>query len=600
MTIKAKITLALAFLFAIMLLLGGVGAYYLNRLAADSQAILTDNYESLEYTSNMQKALIGLSAKPDTETLGTFEGNLKLQEANVTEVGEGEATQAVRRAFTQLQKTPQDSFIVSRLWAGLFRIDDVNRQAIIRKNDVAKQTARDALVWLAVVGTLSFLVVFSMLFSFPGYIANPLHELTQGIRQVASRNFEERLHFKSSDEFGELARSFNGMAQKLDEYEHSNLARILFEKKRIDTLIQVMSDGIIGLDQNRYILFVNRVASRLLGLGEAELLGRYAPDVAARNDLMRSLIQDVMQNSPPTNAGDSNLLKIFDEGKESYFIRQTQVVDVSRTGDEQAVRAGYVIVLKNVTSYKELDLAKTNFIATVSHELKTPLSSIKMSLKLLDDQRIGELNDEQRQLVGNVRDDADRLLKLTGELLNMAQVESGQIQLNIRPVAPADLVRYATQALRTQAEQKAVDLMSNVPDNLPLVEADPDKTSWVLVNFLSNAIRHSPDNGRVDISVTAIDRQVEFRVRDHGPGIRPEHRDRVFDRYFRAATVPFSGSNGYPASAVANPTSSGTGLGLAISKEFIQTMNGQVGLDTTVTDGAAFWFRLPVTGQTVV
>ncbi|CCG99213.1 PAS/PAC sensor signal transduction histidine kinase [Fibrella aestuarina BUZ 2] len=600
MTIKAKITLALAFLFAIMLLLGGVGAYYLNRLAADSQAILTDNYESLDYTSNMQKALVGLRARLDTEALGTFDDNLKRQEANVTEVGEGEATQAVRRAFNQLRQMPQDSVVVGRLWAGLFRIDDVNRQAIIRKNDVAKQTARDALVWLAVVGTLSFLVVFSMLFSFPGYIASPLRELTQGIRQVASRNFEERLHVKSSDEFGELARSFNSMAQKLDEYEHSNLARILFEKKRIDTLIQVMSDGIIGLDQNRYILFVNRVASRLLGLSEADLLAQYAPDVAARNDLMRSLIQDVMTTGAAAKDGDSTLLKIYDEGKESYFIRQTQVVDVSRTGDEQAVRAGYVIVLKNVTSYKELDLAKTNFIATVSHELKTPLSSIKMSLKLLDDQRVGELNDEQRQLVGNVRDDADRLLKLTGELLNMAQVESGQIELAIRPVAPADLVRYATQALRTQAEQRAIELVSNVPGNLPLVEADPDKTSWVLVNFLSNAIRHSPDNGRVDISATPIGQQVEFRVRDHGPGIRPEHRDRVFDRYFRAASVPFSGSSGYPASAMANPSSSGTGLGLAISKEFIQTMNGQVGLDTSVTDGAAFWFRLPVAGQTVV
>lgn len=603
MTIRRKLTLALSFLFAIILLLTGLGAYYLNRLADDSQAILIDNYESLEYADNMQRALVLLTQKTDTlEVLSSFEQSLAKQEANVTEVGEQEATATLRRSFNQFRQGNRDATVTARIWQSLFRISDLNRQATVRKNEVAKETAREALVWLAVVGTLSFLVVLSFIVSFPAYIARPLGELTQGIRQVTSRNFEERLHVRSSDEFGELARSFNRMAQKLDEYEHSNLARILFEKKRIDTLIQIMSDGIIGLDQNRYILFVNQVASRLLGLNESELLGKYAPDIAAtdagNNDLMRSLIQDVMQpNSLTTSAGDGranspepNLLKIYDEGKESYFIRQTQLVDVTRTGDEQAVRAGYVIVLKNVTSYKELDLAKTNFIATVSHELKTPLSSIKMSLKLLNDGRVGTLNTEQHDLLENVRADADRLLKLTGELLDMAQVESGQIQLNIHPVAPADIIGYATQALRTQAEQKGVDLAVGIPGALPMVEADPDKTSWVLVNFLSNAIRHSSDGNRVAISATLADKQVEFRVRDYGPGIRPEHRDRVFDRYFRAATIPFSGSGG----SVENPASSGTGLGLAISKEFIQSMNGQIGLDTTVNDGAAFWFRLPV------
>ena len=577
-------------MFAILIAIGGLAAYYLNQLSNDSQAILRDNYESLEYASNMQKALADLR---DPDALADFEANLKKEEANITEPGERGVVVAIRREFARTRKNPADTATLARLRLHLFTLDDINRQATFRKNNVAKQTAKDALLWLASVGTLCFLILFSFIVSFPGYIANPLRELTQGIRQVASRNFEERLHFRSSDEFGELAQSFNSMAQKLDEYEHSNLASVLFEKRRIDTLIQIMNEGIIGLDENRRILFANPVACRLLGVKDTDIVGHYAPDVATSNDLMRTLIQDVMASQTP--APENTVLKIYDpnpadspsgngsaenRGKESYFNRRTHTVAVTRTGEAQAQLAGYVIVLENITSYKELDLAKTNFIATVSHELKTPLSSLKMSLQLLDDTRVGLLNDEQHQLLGNIRADADRLLGLTGELLNMAQVESGQIQLNLQPVAPTDIVRYATDALRIQAEQKNIALKLNLSPTLPPVMADPDKASWVLINFLSNALRHSPADASIDISVAVYEKSVEFRVRDHGAGIRPEHRDRVFDRYFKAP-----GRNGQ---------ASGTGLGLAISSEFIHSMYGQIGLDTTVTDGAAFYFRLPV------
>ena len=595
MTLKAKISSALAFLFAIILLLGGLGAYYLTQLADDSQAILQDNYISLEYVGNMQRALADLRNQPNPRSrdalsgfetnLKKFEINLKKQEANVTEAGEQEAAASVRRAFDRLGAGEStDSATIGRIEQALFQIDNLNRQAIVRKNEVAKQTAKDALLYLAAVGTLCVLILLSFIVNFPGYIANPLRELTRGIKQVASRNFEERLHFRSSDEFGELARSFNSMAQKLDEYEHSNLAQVLFEKRRIDTLVQIMSEGIIGLDENRRILFANPVACRLLGVSESQLTGKYAPDVAASNDLMRTLILPLMDGSTPTT-GNSALLKIYDEGRESYFNKRIHTVDVTRTGEEQPQLAGYVIVLENITTYKELDLAKTNFIATVSHELKTPLSSIKMSLKLLDDNRVGVLNVEQKQLVGNVRDDADRLLNLTSELLNMTQVESGQIQLNLQPVAPVEIVNYAVNALRTQADQKRLRINLNMPADLPPVQADPDKASWVLINFLSNAVRHSPDDARIDVSARQVDSWVEFRVRDHGAGIRPEHQSRVFDRYFKAAAVGQSYGNGQ---------SSGTGLGLAISSEFIKSMNGQISLDTSVTDGAAFYFRLAV------
>ncbi|MBD2703719.1 HAMP domain-containing protein [Spirosoma sp. BT702] len=589
MTLKSKISLSLTFLFSIILLLGGLGVYYLNRLSDDSQAILKDNYISVEFTANMQKAL---TTPNDRDALTDFEENLTKQERNITEVGEEKITRMIRRDFDRLRINNRDSLTISRIQQNLFALDELNREAIVRKSETAKQTADDALLWLTVVATLCVLIVFSFVVNIPSYIANPVRELTRGIKQIASRNFEQRLHFKSSDEFGELARSFNSMAQKLDEYEHSNLARVLFAKKRIDTLVQIMIDGIIGLDEKRRILFVNPVASRLLGVSEAQLIGKYAPDVASTNDLMRTLIQDIMldeDDEPFINTQRSDtpatLLKIYDpgmsgQGKESYYTKQIQSVDVTPTGEQQSVQAGYVIVLQNITAYKELDLAKTNFIATVSHELKTPISAIKMSLTLLANERVGTLNEEQQQLAKSIRENADRLLSITGELTNMAQVESGQIQLQVQAVLPNDLIQTATNALRTQAEQKNIRFNVALPNNLPPVKADPDKASWVLINFLSNAIRHSPDDSQIDISAQQDDAQVEFSVRDFGPGLRPEHRERVFERYFRAPGL--------------NGQLSGTGLGLAISKEFIQSMGGEVGLHNDATPGASFFFRLNV------
>lgn len=592
MTLKTKVSLSLVFLFSIILMLGGLGAFYLNQLAEDSKAILKDNYISLEFVSNMQKALTTLD---DPDALADFESNLKKQEANLTEIGEAQATSAVRREFTRLRGGASDIATINRIRQHLFAIDELNRQAIVRKSKTAEQTAKDALLWLGSIGTFCFLIVFSFVINIPSYIAGPLRELTWGIKQITSRNFEERLHFRSSDEFGELASSFNSMAQKLNEYEHSNLARVLFEKKRIDTLVEIMSEGIIGLDEKRRILFINPVAERLLGVERKQLIGKYAPDVATSNDLLRSLIQDIMADQEalpsasttgllPLETG-SNLLKIFDpglngKGKESYFTKEIHAVEVTPTGETQTVQAGYVIMLLNITSYKELDLAKTNFIATVSHELKTPISAIKMSLKLLSDKRLGTLNSEQQEMITHAEENTDRLLRLTGELLNMTQVESGQIQLQIRASNSAALVRVATSALKTQAEHKQIQFTLNLPADLPDVKADPDKASWVLINFLSNAIRHSPEQSTIDITVQQLGDQVEFTVRDYGPGLREEHRERVFERYFKAPGL--------------NGPFSGTGLGLAISKEFIQSMGGQIGLHPNVVPGAAFYFRLAI------
>lgn len=562
MKLKTKLRLALTFLFAVILLLGTLGAWYLKKLSNEAQEILKDNYISLEYVRNMRNVIDEHAWKSEDFTL--FEKNLVKQEQNSTEIGEAETTQQLRSHFNAFHRH-QDSSRIQLINQQLAKLTDVNMQAIVRKNEQVKKTADEVYSYMVLIATVCALVAFSFIINFPNTIAEPIQQLTEGLREIARKNYESRLVVERSDELGEMIRAFNQMAHKLDEYEHSSLARVLFEKRRTETIINQMNDAIVGLDENNHLLFINSVGSEMLGLDASQITGKYAPDVALKNDLLRTLLNDETSSKP---------LKIFANERESYFTKE--VLDV-QNGEQ---RIGRVIILKNITPFHELDQAKTNFIATISHELKTPISGIKMSLKLLANQRIGELNDEQKNLLNHIQEDSQRLLTITGELLDMSQVETGNIQLNFRNVAPQEIVEMATGALRFAAEQKHIELLSNLPSSLPAIQADSDKTTWVLMNFLSNAIRYSPEKSIIEISVKNNQKYVEFSVKDVGKGIESKYQQRIFDRYFQ---VPTNGQ-----------TKSGTGLGLAISKEFIEAQKGQIGVESEPGSGSRFWFQLPV------
>lgn len=559
MTLKTKLSLGLSFLFVVILVFGTLGLYYINRLGDDSARVLKNNHESLVYANDMQKALEAIPG--DGEAIKTFESSLKKQEANITEPGEKEATEALRKDFTELQANPHDSSNYPQLRQSLQLINAVNQDAILHKNEVAQKTASDARLWLTLIFSLLLIVTITFIYNFPSVISSPVQKLRDGIREIANKNYDKRIYLEQKDEFGELADAFNTMAERLDEYENSNLAQLRFEKSRIETIINQMKDGIIGLDTKKNILFLNAVAERLIGIKESAIIGKYAPDIALTNDLVRTLLQDDKKKE----------LKIFADNKESFFAKD--VLEVTNNGTQ----VGQVIVLKNITPFHELNEAKTNFIATVSHELKTPISSIKMSAQLLADNRVGKLDTEQTELVKGIADDAERLLKITSELLNMSQVETGNIQLKLQQVPPRMIVEEAMQAVYFKAQQKQLTLKTVIPENIPSVNADIEKTSWVLINFLTNAIKYSPEASVIEIEVSKKDNKVEFAVTDHGRGIEAAYLPRIFDRYFKVPGTTEHNS---------------TGLGLAISREFIEAQGGEISVQSEIASGSRFAFVL--------
>ena len=203
-----------------------------------------------------------------------------------------------------------------------------------------------------------------------------------------------------------------------------------------------------------------------------------------------------------------------------------------------------------------------------------------MSLKLLSDERVGNMNEEQSQLLTHIKEDSDRLLKITSELLDLSQVETGNLKLTFAITKPEDIVQYAIDAVKFQAEQKSIKLELNCDKNLPKVNADIQKTAWVLVNFLSNALRYSSEKSTVKIDVFQQDKFVQFSVQDFGKGIDEKYQKRLFERYFQ---VPTDGQN-----------KSGSGLGLAISKDFIEAEDGKIGVQSAIGEGSKFYFNLPI------
>jgi PAS domain S-box-containing protein len=575
MKIKTKLNLGVGLLFLMIIILSLVAAFYIFSIKKDTENILKANYNTLEYSRNMLLSLDEINIDEE-KAIVVFKTNLRKQIANITEIGEDKVTYNLQKSFDFLKKNRTDEAAKSQIRQDIFEIMKLNMLAIKVKSDIAKHTAETANLWIAITGTLCFLIAFNLLVNLPNNIANPIKELTGSIKEIANKNYTERVHFMNHNEYGDLAKSFNTMAQKLEEYSNSNLHKLSFEKKRLETLINNMHDPIIGLDNEGLVLFANDEALKIMALKSEEVIGKLASSLALTNDLMRSLIIKELETDVKNSGQKSLPMKIFADGKESYFEKETVTITVQPTGEDQTITIGDVIILRNITVFKELDFAKTNFIATVSHELKTPIASIKMSLQLLEKSETGIINNDQKQLIQGIKEDSQRLLKITGELLELSQLETGNIQLNMAKTNPYEIVNYAVEAIKVQAEQKQIELRIEAEHNLSEVKADSEKTAWVLINFLTNAIRYSSENSSITVQMKKENNQVVFQVIDTGKGIDSRYKTKIFDKYFQ---VPGSHK-------------SGTGLGLAISKEFIEAQGGTIGIESELGLGSTFYFKL--------
>lgn len=575
MKIKTKLNLGIGLLLFLLILMAFLSVKQIDELSKASENIIKDNKETIVFSANMLQLLT--SYRADEQWFEQFELYLKKQKSNITERGEEELTKKLSEHFQRLHDNPHETQPIQQLEKILFEIVTINLQAIESKNSIASNTALRSVVLISILSFFSVVIALVLFIKLPSNISNPINELIISIKRIAANDYSQRVNFEGHSELGELATAFNTMATKLNEYDKSNVARLLTEKRINETLINKIPYPIIGFDKHLKIFVVNEEFLHISELHFDELIGKNMLEIATINQLFSQLLITGGLTAENLKDVDSNAhIHIAHHGKEAYYEKEIQ--EIVYTTQEENIRnvLGYYIILKNVTRYMELDIAKTNFIATISHELKTPISSIKLGLQLLENEKTGKLNAEQLDLIKSCEDDTNKLLKIISELLNSTQAETGKIQLNILAADIREVLHFSITSNKVIAQQKGIRFDIDLPEQLSAVQADKDKSIWVLSNLISNAIRYSPENSDVKISVTQNNNQMAISVTDFGPGIEPEYQEKVFDRYFR----------------IPGTKQEGTGLGLAICKEFMEAQGGEITLDSRFGKGSTFTIKL--------
>jgi len=379
----------------------------------------------------------------------------------------------------------------------------------------------------------------------------------------------------NDDELPIIIGPFNAMNVNLSNLTNRSPDPVLFQNQMMYRIIEQMQEPIIGLNEMQEIWFVNTAAESLLNL-KKNISGRPAEKFTPAKDLIKLMVE----------ANLSNSFKMMLNEKEVYFQVESQEITIpdehsqlKNAGGATAGIAGRVYKLRNITAVKERDKLKTNLIAAVTHELKTPICSMKLCLELLERMQIGPVNKERTELMEHFKSSCERLLKIIHELIDLSKMETGNIHLAPVLLDPIEIVNYATSAVKFMAQQKKIQIQVNGLSIQAKVRADMEKTAWVLVNFLSNALRYSSENSKVTIKLQEKENQIIFAVRDFGKGISEIYQNRLFESYFQ---VPGDRLNEH-----------GSGLGLTISKYLVEAQQGNIWIQSAIGKGSTFYFSLP-------
>ncbi len=591
MNLKTKITLGFVAMLALLLSLGGYAFYTVQRLDRSSRNVLKDNFYSVELGQQMLRALDRMALDPGAaQGLPQFRRSLTREAGNITEAGERELVDSLTQSQADFQRLLDAGApaagrapLLATLRGQTYRMVALNTAALTRKNEQAnRQTAR-AGEYLALFAVVSLLLGLMFVLSVPEAAVGPLRKLTNSLEHAADQDFTATIPVDGKDEYGRVATAFNRMLVQLQQFRASTMAELLHERNRTASIVSGLDEGLLLLDEDRRIVLANPVACALLSRPPAQLVGQLAPDVARDNDLLREILRPLAAEAAQREqaVADAPLLRIAQRGEEAFYRLAMQELVSFNEARQKTEFVGQIITLRNVSDYKKLDQVKSNFLATVSHELKTPLSSIGLNAKLLQDERLPA--DERQRITGHIRQETQRLQRMVSELLDVSRLDAGAgIQLDLHPTSLADVVRFATATVEAQLRDRQIGLDLQLPAELPLVRADVEKTTWVLINLLANAIRYAPSGEPLTVRAAVAGAFVQVSVQDRGPGIAAENHDRIFQRF---AQIP--DKSGYRG---------GSGLGLSIAREFITTQGGRLWVESELGSGSTFAFTLPVAG----
>ncbi len=612
MSLRQRILLALIPLLLLPAVLGAVGMVLLYRLGYRSDAILRENYDSVRamyqldlnlerIDTSFQFALLNQEHEA-REAYKTnwkeFETHFQTEQKNITILPEEQQLVAELEGLKTKYREQGDQFY--RLdpkdpkRRKLYREDPgslhqqfenirtvardilhLNQEHMEQANRDAQETARLSVLRLGIgllAGALfAGLAAWGLLHS----VVPPVEALTRAARAASEGRLGSAVPETGTAEMGELTRAFNDLLVRLRDYRHSSSERLLRSQQTSQATIDSFPDPVVVVDPEGRVDLANPAARSLLGV--VPLKG---PDPAALPwqppESLRQPLFDALREQKVSCAetfAEAVTLRLGE-------VERTFLPQVRPIRDPYGGTLGAAVVLTDVTRFRLLDQLKSDLVATVSHELKTPLTSLRLGLHLLLEETIGPLTPKQTELLLDARENAERLRTMVEQLLALARLEDGRQAVHTQATAAAALLRAAADQAAPRAEGKHLTLTVSEADHLPPVAADPVRIGQALNNLLDNAVAYTEPGGKVTLSAAlGPGDTVRLTVADSGRGIPPQYLPHIFEKFFR---VP--GDD--------RPT--GTGLGLAIVREIVTAHGGRAICESTPGVGTSFHLDLPV------
>ncbi len=605
MTLRKKLLLAQLPLAIALVFVGFTAVSKVSSIGRRSEIILKDNYGSVLAAQRMKEvierlhdlavlSLLGVgdgSSEARIDQSRRFEAQLKEAEANVTELGEPEILRELRASWQAYQEhiqrfasvpveVDERRAMLNDLEAAFAAVRDkaqglldINQDAMTRKSDRAQREAARAETFMVSAAILA-LILGALLSSMAARrLLQPFELLTRTVTRLGEGDFEARVDVGGRDEVAQLADDINAMAIHLSQFKRSSLGELLLAQEASQAAIDSLPDPVVVFDLDGSILNLNRAAETLLGLSVDT--GGGAVDHmedAVRECLERVRAHVLSGKGPYVPRGFEEAVRVVKGGGEHYLLPRATAVH-----SEEGGVTGATVVLQDVTRLRRVDDLRNNLVSTVAHELRTPLTSLRMAIHLCLERVGGPLTEKQADLLYAAREECERLQVIVDELLDLARIQSGRIELQRVATAPRGLIASAVDIHRGLAEGKHLIVQQEVAAHAPDVWVDRERIQLVLTNFLTNAIRHTPAGGRITVRALAVDGgSVRFEVTDGGSGVPAEYRASVFERFVR---VP--------------ETQGGAGLGLSIAKEVVEAHGGAIGVEDGPEGGATFWFTVP-------
>ena len=598
LSLRQKLLLGFGGLLLIMLIGGVQSIIQFSHLGQSIDVILKENYRSVVACQDMKEALERMDSGVLFTFLGyqqlgneqikkneaAFEKALDIELHNITVPGEGGKAAALQALFASYQVKIHDLQKQSQS-GGARRVyfdeilplfqqvkntaDDIlqmNQRNMNEANDRARKDAASAQERMYLFLLCGILVAVAFMIFVGKWILNPINRLILSAEAIRDGNLDLVVQVDSRDEIGRLSEAFNDMALSLRAFRRSNQAKLARTQEAAKETFSRLPDAVAIADLDGKVEISTESAKKLFGLK----VGASVQDAAVKH--LSRLFRKVIDQAALKNIEEENLFQLFVNGGERYF-RATAAPMTDRDGRP----TGVLLIMKDVTEQRHLDEMKRGMISTVSHELKTPLTSIRMAIHLLLEEKVGALTEKQTELLLAAREDSDRLHQILQDLLDISRIESGRLQMDCQDTRAQSLVLDAVEPFRRTAQDGGIELKILLSDDLQMVCADSTQISHVFSNLLSNALRFTAPGGSITVSAILEEQMVRFSVADTGSGIPHQFMQRIFEQFFR---VPDQKSE------------TGAGLGLAIAKEIVEAHGGNINVVSEEGKGTTFSFTL--------